>query len=129
MYSLSLLQAISRRIYDSVDVPSEISDLRNYLRFPEEYQDFKIDISRLSFFKVGDRWLNRRVKGLLSEIDGILSLGWGIYQTTCCGLARRLAISACSDAVKRGLSKVRASQNMHGIGLRELLSPTSAKFK
>jgi len=69
-----LLQAISHRIYDGVHMPREISDLWNYLPYPMEYESLETDVSELSFFTVKVKWIERRTKTLISEIDRITSL-------------------------------------------------------
>ncbi|NIO19884.1 MAG: hypothetical protein GTN76_03880 [Candidatus Aenigmarchaeota archaeon] len=69
-----MLQAISHKIYDSINMPEEISGLWNYLTFPEEYKTPEINTDDLSFFVVDEKWLNRRIKGLISEMDRIISI-------------------------------------------------------
>lgn len=70
-----LLQAISRKIYETIDVPEEILNLWDYLPCPEEWKGLEIDIDYLNFFVVKESWLNRRINGLMSEMDRIISLG------------------------------------------------------
>lgn len=69
-----LLQAISHRIYDRIIMPDEISDLWNYLPYSSEYDNLKIEVNELNFFVVGEQWLSRRIKGLISEMDRIVSI-------------------------------------------------------
>ena len=52
----------------------EITKLWEYLPFPHEYNKLRIDTKELNFFRVKDRWLNQRFKGLKSEIDRILTI-------------------------------------------------------
>jgi len=42
--------------------------------YPKEYGNLEINLQQLNYFKVEDRWLNRRIKGLDSEIDRILAI-------------------------------------------------------
>ena len=69
-----MLQAISHKIYDSIGMPEEILNLWNYLPSPEEYKGLEISIDELNFFAVKETWLNRRIKGLISEMDKIISI-------------------------------------------------------
>jgi hypothetical protein len=68
-----LLQAISHLIYQNVDMPKEISDLWRNLPFPQEFRNTEIDLRKINYFVVPDNWTSKRVAGLLSEIDLILS--------------------------------------------------------
>lgn len=70
-----MLQAISNRIYSNNQMPEEISKIWEYLPFPQEHNKLEIDITELNFFKVGNQWLNQRIKGLKSEIERILAIG------------------------------------------------------
>jgi hypothetical protein len=69
-----LLQAISHRIYRGISMPKEISSLWEQLLFPEELKDLRIDVSKVNFFVVPDKWLEKRITGLISEINRILSI-------------------------------------------------------
>lgn len=69
-----MLQAISHRIYSNIQMPEEISTIWEHLPFPKEYNKLEINLKELNFFKVGDRWLDQRIKGLESEIDRILAI-------------------------------------------------------
>jgi len=69
-----LLQAISHKIYREISLPREILNLWEYLPFPEEFHDLRIDVSKANYFVVPDKWLKKRVTGLISEIDRILSI-------------------------------------------------------
>jgi len=69
-----MLQAISHEIYDGIDMPKEILNLWNYLPQPKEYRSLEINLEELNFFEVKEKWLNRRIKGLMSEMDRIISL-------------------------------------------------------
>lgn len=68
-----LLQAISHKIYEEVSVPNDISILWKSLPYPEELQNLSLDPTKMNYFAVPDEWLKKRVKGLVSEIDDILS--------------------------------------------------------
>lgn len=68
-----LLQAISHLIYENIHMPEEISGLWRHLPFPEEFHNIEIDLTKLSYFVVPENWTEKRVAGLLSEIDLILS--------------------------------------------------------
>lgn len=69
-----MLQAISHEIYDGIDMPKEILNLWSYLPQPKEYRSLEINLEELNFFEVKEKWLNRRIKGLMSEMDRIISL-------------------------------------------------------
>lgn len=69
-----LLQAISYKMYRGISMPHDISILWNDLPYPEELRDLGVDLTRMSYFVVPDEWLKRRIRGLVSEIDIILSL-------------------------------------------------------
>ena len=69
-----MLQAISHKIYDSIDISEEILNLWNYLPYPEEHKSLEINLDELNFFVVKERWLKRRINGLISEMDRIISL-------------------------------------------------------
>ena len=69
-----MLQAISHKIYYNIHMSEQISKLWEYLPFPQEYMRLKINFKELNFFKVGNRWLNQRIKGLESEIERILAI-------------------------------------------------------
>lgn len=68
-----LLQAISHKIYEEIPMPSDISILWKSLPYAEELQDLDVDLEKMNYFTVPDEWLKKRVKGLVSEIDDILS--------------------------------------------------------
>lgn len=70
-----LLQAISHKIYEEIPMPSDISLLWKSLPYPEELQNLDTDPACMNYFVVPDEWLEKRVKGLVSEIDAILSTG------------------------------------------------------
>ena len=69
-----MLQALSHKIYDGIDMPEEILNLWNYLPYPEKYKSLEINIDEINFFVVKESWLKRRIKGLISEMDRIISL-------------------------------------------------------
>jgi len=69
-----MLQAISHKIYGGIDMPEEILNLWNYLHYPEEQKSLEINIQELNFFVVKERWLKRRINGLISEMNKIISL-------------------------------------------------------
>lgn len=69
-----ILKGISRKIYSDIVMPNEIMKLWDYLPYPEDHRDRNIDVDKLNFFVVPESWLNHRVKGLMSEMDRIVSL-------------------------------------------------------
>ena len=69
-----MLHAISHRIYSNIQMPERIAKIWEHLPFPTEYSKLEIDLKKLNFFQVGDRWINQRIKGLKSEIDRILAI-------------------------------------------------------
>ena len=69
-----LLQAISYKIYRGINMPEEISGLWKHLPFPEEFEDLKINVLKANYFVTPDKWLEKRVTSLISEIDHILSV-------------------------------------------------------
>lgn len=73
-FAQRLLQAASHRIYRDIDTPEEISEIWNYLNFPEEMRNISIDVSKLNYFVPTDVWMKKRVSNLISEIDNILSI-------------------------------------------------------
>jgi hypothetical protein len=54
-------------------MPSDISLLWKSLPYPDELQDLAVDPAPMNYFVVPDEWLEKRVKGLVSEMDTILS--------------------------------------------------------
>lgn len=70
-----LLQAISHKIYEEISMPSAISSLWKSLPCPKELKDLNLDLARINYFAVPDEWLKKRISGLISEIDAILSVG------------------------------------------------------
>jgi len=68
-----MLQAVSHKIYEEINMPDDISRLWENLPYPEELQSLSVDLKRINYFAVPSEWLTRRIKGLSSEIDVILS--------------------------------------------------------
>jgi hypothetical protein len=73
-FAQRFLQAVSYKIYYKIAMPVSISKIWNNLLFPSEFRDLDIDISKVSFFKVPDEWLVKRIHNLTSEIDLISSV-------------------------------------------------------
>jgi hypothetical protein len=69
-----LLQVISHTIYREIVLPKAISWLWEYLPFPEELRSIKIDQTQMNYFVVSKKWIDKRVAGLISEINQISSI-------------------------------------------------------
>ncbi len=69
-----MLQAISYKLYQKLEMPSEIADLWNHLPLPKEFENINIDPNRISFFVVPEKWIKKRKEGLFVEVDHILSI-------------------------------------------------------
>jgi hypothetical protein len=69
-----LLQAISHRIYGDVDLPQYISDIWKALPYPGDLPNINVDLKQINFFAIPNKWLTRRIEGLISEIDTILQI-------------------------------------------------------
>jgi hypothetical protein len=69
-----LLQAVSHTIYRETTVPKEISWLWECLPFPEELRNIRIDRTQMNYFVVPRKWIDKRVEGLISEINQIGSI-------------------------------------------------------
>jgi len=55
-------------------MPDDISLLWENLPYPEELQSLSVDLKRINYFVVPNKWLTKRIKGIVSEIDVILSV-------------------------------------------------------
>ena len=44
------------------------------MSLPQEFGNIKIDLNRISFFVVPEKWVEKRIEGLKAEIDAILSI-------------------------------------------------------
>ena len=69
-----VLQTLSYRIYRETKLPKIIEDKWENLPQPEEFRDMEIDLKRISYFKVTDKWINKRIFGLKKEIETIISI-------------------------------------------------------
>lgn len=74
-YAQNLLKTISYKIYfdtnDASDFKKEIwAELNN----PDTPTKHNIDISRLNYFKIPDAWIDKKKKGLLTEMETIKSI-------------------------------------------------------
>jgi hypothetical protein len=73
-YAQKILQSISHNIYRAISMPKEISQIWEALPYPEDFEYFNVDLTKLNYFIVSDLWLGKRINGLVSEIDEILSV-------------------------------------------------------
>ena len=55
-------------------MPKIIEDKWENLPQPEEFRDMEIDLKRISYFKVTDKWIHKRISGLKKEIETIISI-------------------------------------------------------
>ena len=62
-------------IYGDVSLPKEVQSVWEALAYPKESPNISIDLEQINYFDVPDDWLTKRIKGLLLEIDQILSVG------------------------------------------------------
>ena len=72
-FAQRFLQAVSYKIYNGIEMPELILRIWEHLPFPSEFEHLDIDISKITFFKVPDDWLNRHIDNLILEIDHITS--------------------------------------------------------
>lgn len=72
-FAQRFLQAVSYKIYRTFPMPETISKIWENLEFPKEFNGLEIDLSKISFFKVSDGWLDQRIKNLIHEIDVIIA--------------------------------------------------------
>jgi len=68
------LQAISYKIYREISLPKELSSIWDALAKPEDPPNINVDLRQVNYFDVPNEWLTKRISGLLSEIDVILSI-------------------------------------------------------
>jgi hypothetical protein len=73
-FAQKLLQAISYEIYREISLPRELQSIWEILAHPSDPPKISIDLKRLNYFDVPENWLTKRISGLISEIDVILSL-------------------------------------------------------
>ena len=69
-----ILQTLSYRIYRKTKLPKIIEDKWENLPLPEEIRDMEIDFKRISYFKVPEEWIQKRISGLKKEIDTIITI-------------------------------------------------------
>ena len=72
-FAQRFLQAVSYKIYNKIAMPESISKIWNNLPFPSEFKNLDIDISKITFFKVPEEWLEKHIDNLIYEIDLIRS--------------------------------------------------------
>lgn len=74
-YAQNLLKTISYKIYSDTN---EASDFKKKIWFelnnPNTPTKYNIDVSKLNYFKIPDAWIEKKKKGLLSEIETIKSV-------------------------------------------------------
>lgn len=68
-FAQRFLQAVSYKIYKKIAMPESISKIWNNLDFPSEFKNLDVDISKVSFFKVPDNWLEKHIDNLIYEIN------------------------------------------------------------
>lgn len=69
-----MLQAISYKIYHKINMPSEICSLWKYLPLPREFENIEINSNTVSYFDIPNKWIEKRIEGLMAEIEIILSI-------------------------------------------------------
>jgi hypothetical protein len=73
-FAQKLLQAVSHKIYGEISLPKEMCPIWGALPHPSDPQKIDIDLTQLNFFDVPEDWMNKRINGLISEMDAILSV-------------------------------------------------------
>lgn len=73
-FAQRLLQAISYEIYGGISLPKELSCIWEALARPKDPLGIRIDLRQINYFDVPDEWLAKRIGGLISEIDDIISI-------------------------------------------------------
>lgn len=63
------LQFLSFKIYGSKDVHPKIKELWKFLKIPSEFDDEKIDLNRINFFRVSDSQIAKRIDTLNKAIS------------------------------------------------------------
>ena len=74
-FAQRFLQALSHKIYRQNNLPKELSSVWKILPYPQDPVNISVDLSQINYFDVTEEWLTKRIKGLLLEIDQILSVG------------------------------------------------------
>ncbi len=72
-YAQRVLQMISFEIYRNISLSIELQKIWDLLPSPKGLPEIDIE-GRINYFDPSDEWLMGRIKGLISEIDAILSL-------------------------------------------------------
>lgn len=73
-YAQKILQALSYAIYKKINMPEDISRIWGAIPYPEDFEGFDIDATKINYFIVPDSWLRKRINGLIEEIDYIVSI-------------------------------------------------------
>lgn len=73
-FAQKLLQAMSHKIYNESNLLRDLFHIWEALPYPEDLPDISIDVRRINHFVVPDEWLTKRISGLISELDDILSI-------------------------------------------------------
>ena len=73
-YAQRLLQAISCQIYKNISLPKQLMKIWDLLPCPQQDPKINVNLDKMSYFDVSNYWLEKRSKGLLLEIDTIISL-------------------------------------------------------
>ncbi|MDT8781111.1 MAG: hypothetical protein IAX22_00495 [Candidatus Bathyarchaeota archaeon] len=73
-YAQRVLQEISWQIYRDINLPEDLRDIWRILEKNRKILNLRVQIEKLNYFEVTDKWLNKRLNGLVYEIDEIKSL-------------------------------------------------------
>jgi hypothetical protein len=73
-YAQRVLQKMSCQIYKNVALPSELQKIWNFLPCPKSLPEISFNLEQINYFDVSNEWLNKRIKGLISEINSIISI-------------------------------------------------------
>jgi len=53
---------------------NDISCVWGSMPFPEDFEVFDVDLTKINYFIVPDSWLKKRISGLIAEIDNIVTI-------------------------------------------------------
>ncbi len=73
-YAQKILQSLSYAIYKKINMPNDISCVWGSMPFPEDFEVFDVDLTKINYFIVPDSWLKKRISGLIAEIDNIVTI-------------------------------------------------------
>jgi hypothetical protein len=73
-YAQRFLQAISYQLYKNINLPKKLQNIWDVLLYPQQVPKINISLEKMNYFDVPENWLTKRIKGLISEIDTIISI-------------------------------------------------------